>query len=79
MDDIKKEYIEVSKKESNYLFLGVLASSLVFIVPFIIIILNGWWKPLGTATDGWRWVGTSVVLLSLIYLSLLFDRIYRQH
>lgn len=79
MDDIIKEYIEVSKQENNYLFWGVLASSLVFIVPFIIIIVNGWWKPLGTSADGWRWVGTSLVLLSLIYLSLLFDRKYRQH
>lgn len=79
MDEIKNEYLELSKKESNYLIRGVIASSMVFVIPFIIIIFNGWWEPLGTSNDGWRWVATSAVLILLVYLALIFDKLYRKH
>jgi hypothetical protein len=79
MDELKDEYLEVSKKETSYLFLGVILSSMVFVIPFIIIIANGWWDPLGTAQNGWRWVITSAVLLSLIYIALIFDKNFRKH
>ncbi|MFJ8244797.1 hypothetical protein ACIQ4Z_13730 [Peribacillus asahii] len=79
MDEIKNEYLEVSKKEANYLIRGVIGSSMVFVIPFIIIILNGWWEPLGTAQDGWRWMATSAVLIALVYVALLFDKKYRKH
>ncbi|TDK60950.1 hypothetical protein E2K98_14645 [Bacillus salipaludis] len=79
MDDIKNEYLEVSEKEANYLIRGVIASSMVFIIPFIIIIVNGWWEPLGTAKDGLRWVATSAALVLLVYVALIFDKKYRKH
>lgn len=79
MEDLRDEYLEISKKETRHLFIGVTLSSMVFVVPFVIIILKGWWQPLGSSTDGWRWAITSAVLLGLIYLAMLFDKKYRQH
>ncbi|MFE5429973.1 hypothetical protein [Peribacillus simplex] len=79
MDEIKNEYLKISEKEANYLIRGVIASSMVFVIPFIIIIINGWWEPLGTSQDGWRWVATSTVLIALVYIALIFDKKYRKH
>lgn len=79
MEELKTEYLELTKKDNTYLSLGVVISSLVFVIPFIIIIVNGWWEPLGSAELGWKWVLTSIVLLSLIYGSLVFDKFYRKH
>jgi hypothetical protein len=79
VDDLKREYLEVSKAESHYLLLGIMVSSLVFVVPFIIIIASGWWEPLGSSSDGWRWAVISLILLSLIYIALAFDKKYRRH
>lgn len=79
MDELKSEYLELTKKDNSYLSIGVLLSSLVFVVPFIIIIINGWWEPLGSPELGWRWVIVSAILLLLVYGSLLFDRLYRKH
>ncbi|MFD1707882.1 hypothetical protein ACFSCZ_14240 [Siminovitchia sediminis] len=79
MDQLKDEYIQLTKNEHKYLALGVVLASMVFVIPFLIIIANGWWEPLGTVSDGWRWVVTSVILLSLIYISLIFDKVYRKH
>ncbi|GIN89441.1 hypothetical protein J6TS1_40170 [Siminovitchia terrae] len=79
MDQLKDEYIKITKSEHKYLAVGVILASMVFVVPFLIIITNGWWEPLGSASDGWKWVFTSIVLLSLIYVSLLFDKFYRKH
>lgn len=79
MDKLKVEYLELTRKDNNYLSLGVVLSSLVFVIPFIMIIVNGWWEPLGSSELGWKWVVTSIVLLMLIYGSLIFDRFYRKH
>jgi hypothetical protein len=79
MDELKREYLELSKKDTRYLSLGVIASSMVFVIPFIIIIANGWWEPLGQAHNGWRWVASSAILLLLIYIALIFDKKYRKH
>ncbi len=79
MDELKNEYLQVSERETSYLFLGVILSSMVFVIPFIIIIANGWWEPLGSAQAGWRWVITSAVLLCLIYVALVFDKKFRKH
>lgn len=79
MKDIREEYLELSKKDNSYLSIGVLLSSLVFVIPFLIIIFNGWWEPLGSSELGWRWVVVSTILLLLVYGSLLFDRLYRKH
>jgi len=79
MDRIKNEYLKLSKKNINYMSMGIVLSSLVFVIPFIIIIINGWWEPLGSFKEGIRWVIVSSILLSLVYASLIFDRIYRKH
>jgi len=79
MNKIKTDYLKLSKKNINYMSMGIVLSSLVFVIPFIIIIINGWWEPLGSFKEGIRWVIVSSILLSLVYASLIFDRIYRKH
>ncbi len=78
-EDLIEEYVKASKRENSLMILGVLAASMVFVVPFIVVMINGWWGPLGGVRHAGGWVTWSIVLMGLVYVALIIDRIYRKH
>ncbi|MDR3295367.1 MAG: hypothetical protein LBT26_06025 [Clostridiales Family XIII bacterium] len=73
-----EEYLAVSKKQQGQLSLGIVLASLVFIIPMLIIILNGWWGPFGgDSAVGMRWFLVACAAMVLAYISLIVDKFYR--
>ena len=74
-----EEYISSSRTENGLMILGVLGASMVFVIPFLIVMMNGWWGPLGGVKHAGGWITWSIVLICMVYVALIIDRVYRKH
>jgi hypothetical protein len=76
---ILKEYLKNSKGQPNQLAKGLIFGSLVFIIPMILIVANGWWAPFGDdAAVGARWFVVAVIAMLLVYVSIIIDKLTRK-
>jgi hypothetical protein len=74
-----EEYLSVTKRFQNQMITSLMLATLVFIVPMILIAINGWWQPFGGDIGvGVRWFVVAAVMMVLAYVVMLIDKVYRK-
>jgi hypothetical protein len=65
-------------KHENVLVFSVACTSLVFLIPLIIIVIGGMWEPFdGDSSAGIRWAIVSFIALLVCNAGMVAGKLYR--